>query len=107
MVALCIAGILAGVAFLSSGLIPSGSDVAGAVIGLIGLFSKCFADAFQFEFGTSRGSLDKSASQERLTASLVSESQRAAPTPVAIAKTGPVTTDSLNDASLAAARGQR
>lgn len=86
MVALCVLGILAGVGFLTTGLIPSGSDVAGAVIGLIGLFSKCFADAFQFEFGSSRGSADRAKTQDALLTQ---------------------TTTALNDASLQAARSQR
>jgi hypothetical protein len=90
MVALCVVGILGGVAFLSSGLIPSGSDVAGAVIGLLGLFSKCFADAFSFEFGSSRGSADRARTQDALLTT-------------AVAKTA----DALNDASYQAARNAR
>lgn len=90
MVALCVVGILAGVAFLATGLIPSGSDVAGAVIGLIGLFSKCFADAFQFEFGSSRGSADRAKTQDALLTTAVAKGA-----------------DALNEASLQAARAQR
>lgn len=61
MVALTIVGILGALSFLRWAGVPAGSDVSGAVIGLIGILSKCFADAFAYEFGSSRGSADKSA----------------------------------------------
>lgn len=60
MVGLTIVGILGALAFLRWAGVAAGSDVSGAVIGLIGILSKCFADAFAYEFGSSRGSAEKS-----------------------------------------------
>lgn len=106
MVALTIVGIGGGLAFLMIGGFTPGSSVEGAVLGLIGLLSGCFKDAFAFEFGSSRGSMDKSAANERLTAAVLDQRQAAAPAiinqPSGTVNTG--STDDLNAASLRAAR---
>jgi hypothetical protein len=114
MVALTVIGIFGSIFALKVGSFPQGSSVEGAVLGLIGLMSKCFADAFGFEFSTSRGAREQREFNEKLTNKLVDQ-QGTTPAPAAIATTAPVTVnqpspagttaDDLNTASLRAARG--
>ena len=42
-------------------------EVAGIMGTLVGIFGKCLSDAFQYEFGSSRGSAEKSALMSKLT----------------------------------------
>lgn len=93
MVALTIVGIGGGLTFLMVGAFTPGSSVEGAVLGLIGLLSGCFKDAFAFEFGSSRGSMDKSAANERLTAAVLDQRQQQAP-PIINQPSGTVVTGS-------------
>lgn len=43
-------------------------EVAGIMGTLVGIFGKCLSDAFQYEFGSSRGSAEKSALMSKMTA---------------------------------------
>lgn len=51
-------------------LVQFQDQVPGEVVGIVstiaGLFGACLRDAFQYEFGSSRGSADKSALIEKL-----------------------------------------
>lgn len=111
MVGLTIVGIVASLGFLMSGGFSPGSSVEGVVIGLVGLLSGCFKDAFQFEFGSSRGSAEKSAASERITTAVLDQRQQQAPAAIINQPSGTVntgsTTDDLNDASLRAAKDER
>jgi hypothetical protein len=92
MVVLVIVAITAGMAFLYYADIRPGSAIEGAILGLIGGMAKCFFDAFQFEFGSSRGSADKSVTLAReLEARPVAAPQQQ---PTAVATTGTVTVNS-------------
>lgn len=42
-------------------------EVAGIMGTLVGIFGKCLSDAFQYEFGSSRGSAEKSALMSKMT----------------------------------------
>ncbi len=106
MVGLTIIGIVASLGFLMAGGFSPGSSVEGVVIGLVGLLSGCFKDAFQYEFGSSRGSADKTLAADRLT-SVVLEQRQQAPAAIINQPSGTVmtgSTEDLNDASLRAAR---
>lgn len=68
MVGLAILGIMAALWFLRSSGVPMDSALAGSVMGLVGVLSGCFKDAFTFEFGSSRGSADKTEALARAAA---------------------------------------
>jgi hypothetical protein len=105
MVGLTILGIMACLWFLRSGVFPPGSDVSGAVLGLVGLLSKCFADAFQFEFGSSRGSADKSATLSAVTTTQAATAATVASTAATVAAAAMKSpADALNGAELARIR---
>lgn len=108
MVGLTIVGIVASLGFLMGGGFAPGSSVEGVVIGLVGLLSGCFKDAFQYEFGSSRGSADKTLAADRLTSAVLDQRQQV-PASIINQPSGTIVTGStaeeLNDASLRAARG--
>lgn len=109
MVALVLVGLATVLLVLWRAGFSPGSAVEGFLIACGGVFLGCFKDAFGFEFGSSRGSADK-------TEIMARQAERAG-TPAAVATTGNVTVnplgpspsgvtaDDLNAGSLERARG--
>jgi len=91
MVGLVLVGLCIVAVILWAGNFPQGGSVEGFFLAVGGVFLACFKDAFSFEFGSSRGSMDKSAAMERLATSGQGASGAAVTTTGDVATTGSVT----------------
>lgn len=79
MLAIAVIGIVACLSVAIIGKIDGNSAIFGLIAGLVGMWSGCFKDAFQFEFGSSRGSQNKDGTIADLAMSTVPASALAKP----------------------------
>jgi len=94
MVALVLVGLGGILLMLWFGNFTQGGSVEGFILTAGGVFLGCFKDAFQFEFGSSRGSADKAAAMERLATTAQGSQGAAVTTTGDVATTGNVTVQS-------------
>lgn len=84
---LMIAGAVIGLISCLVTLVFFRGNIPGEVVGIVatiaGIFGACLRDAFQFEFGSSRGSKVKDDSNADMMAMLMRTMQRPMPTPIA------------------------